>query len=73
MASEISVGVQSNGTVAVDLENEDNGEWAFHTLSIDEAEFLRDELTASIERARARLLKISPPPMLPPALPPEAG
>lgn len=69
MESEISVGVQSNGTLAVDFEADD-GEWHFHNLTVDQAEFLRDELTASIERARARMLKICPPTMPPPVEPP---
>ncbi len=49
----ISVGTRMDGTVDVDVENDDDG-WNYSNLELAEAEFLRDELTRAIERQRAR-------------------
>lgn len=54
----ISVGLRNNLTVSVDMADVDDegeeGTWSFKSLDIEEAEFLRDELDAVIQRAHAR-------------------
>lgn len=51
----LSVGTRMDGTVDVDVhrDDEDDG-WNTNNLSLEEAEFLRDELTRAIDRQRER-------------------
>jgi len=49
----ISVGTRMDGTVDVDVADDEDG-WSYSNLGVEEAEFLRDELTRAIERQRAR-------------------
>jgi len=55
----IAVGIRNDGTVDLDLVEEPEKDkpepdWQFNNLSIEETEFLVQELTHALERARAR-------------------
>jgi hypothetical protein len=50
--SEICVGVRNDATIDVDLKTDD--EWGFSNLTLEEAEFLKNELEHAINRAKLR-------------------
>lgn len=53
----ISVGLQNDGTINVDMALEDDEgkeDWSFNNLELEEAKFLRDELNEAIKRAEAQ-------------------
>ena len=63
MAKQISVGLRSTGTVDVDIEEEKtcgDTEWNLSNLSFEQAEFLRDELTDALRRAKERGMRDAP-------------
>lgn len=70
LLNDISVGVRNNGTLDLDMAGLDGGEWTLHNIDLEDAEFLLEEMQASVERARkikARLdaAKAGPPPSAP--------
>jgi hypothetical protein len=66
----LSVGTRMDGTVDVDLHrDEDDGGWNANNLCLEEAEFLRDELTRAIERQRERGFPKAEAPALPGSTP----
>jgi hypothetical protein len=58
----IAVAARNDGTIDVDLceeyEDEDDETWNFNNLTIEEGEFLLEELTHAISRAKARKAKL---------------
>ena len=50
----ICVAVRNDATVDVDMSSDYDDDWKFNNLSIEEGEFLIEELTHALTRARAR-------------------
>lgn len=53
----VCVGVRSDGTIDLDLasaEEDERDGWNFNNLSVEEGEFLLEELTHAVARAKAR-------------------
>ena len=69
MAADISVGVRKDQTIDVDIGDgsREGGDWNFNNLTLDEAQFLREELENAINRVKARQPRPEPAqlPLLP--------
>jgi len=57
MAKEVSVGIRLDGSLDVDFQDEEDSTWNLNNVSIEKAEFLIEELTHAITRARPRAQK----------------
>lgn len=54
----ISVGLRNDGSIDVDMAAKTEGgeeeDWTFHNVTLEEAQFLMDELGEAIKRAKAK-------------------
>lgn len=64
MASEVMVGVRTDGTIDVDISDDDRrgGDWNFNNLSLEQAKFLHEELGEAIQRCEKRSARQKAPP-----------
>jgi hypothetical protein len=59
--TEITVGTRINGTIDIDFCDTDSGkaEWNYNNVSVEQAEFIIEELQNAITRARPRAEKLA--------------
>jgi hypothetical protein len=61
MVTEIMVGVRLDGSLDIDFsdDNDNKPDWTFNNITIEQAEFLLEELTHAMARAKLRAQKLA--------------